>query len=142
MKTFTSENPPLSGTNENFVGCSISTCHSICFSSSQSLIMANASVGVKICLQRSFKVFSSLFPIVVAHFNTSKISCSMFFPCPKLSLLFQNVGGGLDANGSMYITLVALKTSFLTLCNSLSSTSFFSFSLFNYASFLLAFSLN
>jgi hypothetical protein len=38
---------------------------------------------------------------MATHLRASKISHSMFLSSPKLSLLSQNVGGGLDVSGSM-----------------------------------------
>jgi len=147
-----SKNLPLTDINENFVGCLTSTCHSTCFSffmtlpstysfSLESLIMTNASAKGENCILRPHNVSSNL-PTVTTCFNASKISLSTSLPSLKLSLLFQNIGGGLDASGLMYIALVALKICSLTLYNSPSFTSFSSLSLFNYASLLLAFSLN
>jgi hypothetical protein len=77
-----------------------------------------------------------------AHLNASKIYCFTSFPSLELSLLFRNTGGGLNASGSMYIALVALKASSLILCNYLSSTFFSSLSLLNSTSLLLTLSLN
>jgi hypothetical protein len=79
---------------------------------------------------------------MVACFNALKISHSTSFPSPKLSLISQNTGSDLDASDSMYIAPITLKTSYLTLYNYLSSTSFFSLFLINFASLLLVFSLN
>jgi hypothetical protein len=86
--------------------------------------MTNACVDGVICLWRSFKVSSSPFPTMAAHFNDSKISYSMYLPSPKLSLLSQNVRGSLDASGSMYIASIALTTSSPTICNFLFLFSF------------------
>jgi hypothetical protein len=79
---------------------------------------------------------------MAAHFNVSKISHSMFFPSQEFSLLSQNIGCNLDANDSMYIAPVALKTSYLTLCSFLFSTYFFYLSLIKFSSLLLILSLN
>jgi len=95
---FMSKNPPLTGTNENFANCSTSTGRSACSSffvalistyssSSKSLIMTNVGVGNVVCFQRSLKVSSNSSPIVVTHFNVSKISCSTSLPSLELSLL-------------------------------------------------------
>jgi hypothetical protein len=96
--TFTSKNPPSTGTNENFANCSTSTGRSTCSSffvalistyssSSESLMMTNVSVGNVVCFQRSLKVSSNSSPIVATHFNVLKISCSTSLPSLKLSLL-------------------------------------------------------
>jgi hypothetical protein len=66
----------------------------------------------------------------------------MSLPSLELSLFSQNIGGGLDASGSMYIIAVVLKTSSLTLYNSPSFASFSSLSFFNYTSLLFVFSRN
>ncbi len=145
-----SKNPPSTDIDENFTHCSTSIGHSICFSfsvtllstyfsSSKSLIMTNASACSVVCLRRSLKVFSSPSPIVATRFNVSKISCSTSLPYLELSLLSWNAGGGFDASNSMYITSIALKTSFLTFCNSLSSSSFLYFFLSNFVSSCLLF---
>jgi hypothetical protein len=88
--------------------------------------MINVGVDIIVCFQKCFKVPLSPFPTTATHFNDSKISYSTYLPSPELSLLSQNAKGGLDANGSMYIASVALKSSSLSLCNSLFLFSFFS----------------
>ncbi len=57
-------------------------------------------------------------------FNVSKFSFSTTFPTLKLSLCFQNIGGGLNASGPMYIAMIALKTSSLTVYDFPSFASF------------------
>ncbi len=93
-------------------------------------------------LSKIFQCFFKSFSPMVTRLNASKISRSMSLSSLKLSLLSQNIGGCLDVSGSMYIALIALKASFLTLCNSLSSSSSFFLSLLNLASLLFTFSLN
>jgi hypothetical protein len=74
--------------------------------------------------------------------NAFKKFRPMSLSSPELSLFFQNVGGSLDASGSMKNAPVVLKASSLTFYNSLSFPSFSSLCLFNFASFLLALSFN
>jgi hypothetical protein len=99
--------------------------------------MTNANVRGENCIWRPHNVFSSP-PTITTCFNASKISLSTSLPSLKLSLLSQNIRGGLDASGSMYIALVALKTSSLTFYNCPPLL----LSLLNYASLLFVFSLN
>jgi len=67
----------------------------------KSLIITNVGVEGENCLQRPHNVSSSLSPIVVAHFNASKISHSTSLSSLEISLLSQNIRGGLCASGSM-----------------------------------------
>jgi hypothetical protein len=107
----TSKNPPSIGVDEKSIGYSTSigcltsstfvVFFAACFSSSKSLIITNAGVGVKNCLRKPHNVSSSFSPIVTACFNASKISCPMFFSSLELSLFFQNTRGSLDVSGSM-----------------------------------------
>ncbi len=95
-----------------------------------------------VCLRKSLNVSSNPSPTITTHFNVSKFSLSMSLLFPELSLLSWNTGGGLDASGSMYISLVTLKASSLTRYDSL-SFAFFSFLfLLNSTSFLIALSFN
>jgi hypothetical protein len=58
-------------------------------------------VGGEKYLQRPHNnVFSSP-PTIATHLNASKISYSMSFPSLEPSILSQNIGGDLDASGSM-----------------------------------------
>jgi hypothetical protein len=59
--------------------------------------MINVGVGGENYFRRPCNVSSSPSPIVAACFNASKISHSMFFFSLELSLLYWNIGGGLDA---------------------------------------------
>jgi hypothetical protein len=151
---YTSKNPPSTSSDENVANRSISTSCSTCssvfvtlfstyFSSSESLIMKNASASGATCFRKSLKVSSSP-PIMATRINASKISCFTSLPSPKFSLLSQSARSGLDASDSMYIVLVALKTSSLTLYNYFSSAFYFflTLSLLSFASLLLALSLN
>jgi hypothetical protein len=70
--------------------------------------MTNAGVRSENYFRKPCNVSSNPSPIIVAHFNASKVSLSMSLPSPKLSLLSQNTRGGLDASGSMYIGSIAL----------------------------------
>jgi len=62
--------------------------------------MTNVGAGSEKCLQRPHNVSSSP-PTVITRFNASKISCSTSLSSRELSLLSQNIGGGIDASGSM-----------------------------------------
>jgi hypothetical protein len=64
--------------------------------------MTNVGSGGEKCLRRPHNVSSNPSPIVITHFNASKMfhhSTSLL--SPKLSLFFQNIGGGLDVSSSM-----------------------------------------
>jgi hypothetical protein len=131
---FTSMNLLSIDTNENFVGCSTSRSRSTCssfyvallstyYSSLESLIVTNVGARGENYIRSLDNVSLSL-PTIATCFNASKNSLSMSLPSLKLSLLSKDITIGLDASGSIYIASIALKTSSLTLYNSLSSTSF------------------
>ncbi len=105
----TSKNPPSINVDKNSANCSTSIDYSTSsstsidffstnFSSSKSLIITNASVKGEQCLRSPCNVSSSPSPIVVAPLSALKISHSILLYSPKLSLLSQNIGGGLDAS--------------------------------------------
>jgi hypothetical protein len=78
---------------------------------------------------------------MVARLNVLKFSCATFIPSLKFPILSQNARGGLHSSDTMYIAPVALKTSSLTICNSLSFVFFLLFFIFSQLGLPLACSL-